>query len=227
MQKTKKIAIFALSTLVLAGGAYVFRDSALFDGLSSSVLNQNFVCTESSLQSELASYRLTKIRYKKALVIQKNLESEIAQMIATMSGEVQNKEDALKILKREIVIYTRFMKRYDTCIREVHLQPIVSPGLMSGEAKVIPSLPNEYQELVGFEISSPENLDIFMNTIQFHVQIMPAQSLVVDQWFLTSDTSAPSPCQSSQSGDITTIDCDMFGGIPASIPSTTKNTYRL
>lgn len=149
-------------------------------------------------------------------------------MIATMSGEVQKKQDALKILKRQITIYARFIKKYDTCKREVHLQPILSPGIMSGEAKIIPSLPNAYQELVGLEIASPHNLDTFMNTLQFHVRMTPAQSLTIDQWLLTSDASAPSPCQSSQSGDTIILDCDMLGGgIPTSIPSTTKNTYRL
>ena len=98
---------------------------------------------------------------------------------------------------------------------------------MSGEAKVIPSLPNDYQELVGFEIASPENLNVFINTLQFRVRITLNQSITIDQWFLTSDVSAPSPCQSSQSGDIVTLDCYMLGGIPSSIPSMTKNTYRL
>jgi hypothetical protein len=47
-------------------------------------------------------------------------------MIATMSGEVQQKEDALKVLKRQIIIYTRFIKKYETCKREVNLQPSIS-----------------------------------------------------------------------------------------------------
>ncbi len=58
---------------------------------------------------------------------------------------------------------------------------------MSGEARVVPSLTSDYQELAAFEISSPENLNTFLNILQFQVRITPSTSLSVDQWFLATD----------------------------------------
>ena len=143
---------------------------------------------------------------------------------------MQTKQEMLTTLKRQINVYARFIEKYEVCKMEVNLQPTVSIGLMSGEAKVIPSLVNEHQELAAFEITSPEKLNTFLDMIQFQVRITPSENLTIDQWFIINDASAPFMCQSApspDSADLVTLDCYVSGEISSIIAGTAKNIYRL
>jgi hypothetical protein len=147
-----------------------------------------------------------------------------------MTQDVQKKKEILTTLKRQINIYAQFIKKYEACKTEVNLQPTLSIGLMSGEAKVMSSLINEYQELAAFEITSPEKLNTFLDMIQFQVRTTPSANLTIDQWFLVNDASAPFVCQSTpsaESADLVTLDCYVSGEISSIIAGTAKNIYRL
>ncbi len=84
MSHTKKVLIFALSTLLIGGGAWYMGDIGIFDGLSSSVLNSSkFTCTDANLQSQKGLYTRTVTRKKKGLAIRTTLTEKITQLQST------------------------------------------------------------------------------------------------------------------------------------------------
>lgn len=112
-------------------------------------------------------------RHKKALVIKKKLEAEITALkVSDPQKQLQKKEETLKILARQMNIYLRFIKKYDTCKKEIKLNPAVSSGIMSGEAKVAVS-EKEYQALAAFKIESPKNLNTYITSLQFKIEVLP------------------------------------------------------
>lgn len=142
--------------------------------ISSSVLNTStFSCTEQALKSQSSLYRTTVARHKKALTIKKKLEKEIVLLKKSdPQNELQKKEETLKVLVRQINTYYRFIKKYETCKKEIKLNPTVSSGIMSGEAKVAVS-EKEYQALAAFKVSSPNGLNAFVRAIQFKIDTTP------------------------------------------------------
>lgn len=118
-------------------------------------------------------YRKTVTRHKKAIVIKEKLEAEIELLKKSdPNNQLQKKVETLKLLVRQINTYLRFIKKYDTCKKEIKLNPTVSSGIMSGEAKVAVSQ-KEYQALAAFKVSSPKGLNTYVRSIQFSVDILP------------------------------------------------------
>ncbi len=76
----------------------------------------------------------------------------------------------LKKLNKQLLIYSRFIAKYETCKREISLLPSVAAGIASGEVQVIPSR-TDYQELAVFEIGSPNNLNTLITGIEFQVRL--------------------------------------------------------
>jgi hypothetical protein len=138
------------------------------------VLNiSTFSCTDEIITQQAAAYRKSLLRHKRAVAIKKKLEAEIEVLRKNdPKNQLQKKEETLKILSRQINTYYRFIKKYDTCKKEIKFSPAVSTGMMSGEAQVIVSQ-KEYQALAAFEISSPTGLNTYIQSIQFTVDILP------------------------------------------------------
>lgn len=230
MPYTKKILIFTLSTLLVGGGAWYAGDIGIFDGLSSSVLNSSyFPCTETNLQSQKALYERTITRKKKAFDIRTTLSDKITQLESTWAEptEITKQQALLKKLTKQMLVYSRFISKYETCTREIHLKPQVTVGIMSGEAQVVSSV-IDYQELAAFDITSPENLDVFMSGLEFQVRLSSVWNIVVDNWFLLSDTAAPISCGSGTvKGEVITVNCGIPGEIPVGILRGSKGAYRL
>jgi len=230
MSHTKKILIFALSTLLIGGGAWYMGDVGIFDGLSSSALNSSkFTCTDANLQSQKGLYTRTVTRKKKGLAIRTTLTEKITQLQSTWadSAEIAKQQDMLKKLNKQLLIYSRFIAKYETCKREISLLPSVAAGIASGEVQVIPSR-TDYQELAVFEIGSPDNLNTSITGLEFQVRLSLAWNIVVDNWVFLNDNATPLSCGAwTIANETITIDCDVSKGTPVNIRGGSQWTYRL
>lgn len=222
----KTLTIFLISAL-LGGWAWYLNSNGTIGGVSSSVLAtaSTFSCTEDALRQQVSTYRKIALRHKKALVIKKSLEAEIlALKTSDPENQLQKKEEMLKLLVGQINTYFRFIRKYDTCKKEIKLNPTVSSGIMSGEAQVIVSS-REYQALAAFKIQSPTGLNTYINALQFKIDIRPEAGVVVDQWFLLHEGANPIICQSDTGS--TDVSCELSGDMPVDIMSGTSRNYAI
>jgi hypothetical protein len=174
MPHIKKTVVMFLVAAMLSGGAWYLNTTSEMSLISSSVLNaSSFSCTENTLSEQAKIYRRILIRHKKAIVIKNTLQAEIELLQKNdTKNQLPKKEEALKILSRQIKAYYRFIRKYDTCKKEINLNPSVLSGVMSGEAKVVVS-EKEYQAIAAFQISSPKGLNTYLQSIQFKINVLP------------------------------------------------------
>ncbi len=125
-----------LVSAILGGGAWYLNATGVLSGLSSSAIPQ-FVCTENNLKKQASYYRQTQIRRRKALVIEKQLETEISTLRAEDKlTEMQEKQANFRILIRQIATYNRFIKAYDACQKKTPTTIEIVPPVTT--APVVP-----------------------------------------------------------------------------------------
>lgn len=193
--------------------------------MSSSVLNppKTFSCNENNLKQYQSTYKKTLLREKRARVLLKKIESEIEKLKKTdPENQWAKKQNEFRVLSRQIAVYNRFIQRYDTCKKEITLMPSVWEGIMSWEAKIDVS-DRPYQALAAFQISSPDGLDTYIQSLQFAVEIVPDLGLVIDKWFLLHEGFDSLPCQLLE--DKKTLECELIGNMPLDIASGKSRQY--